>query len=132
MYSIFLEPTKQEIQQSLGIKQEVLGLSKVAMYGQYMADKPSKAGQPASSPDSPRSSPGQKTSRSPVGHAAAGADVDSDPNVDVVELVGKLGNLCDVVEPLDIKRRVRNWQLVTGLSGSRPFLCSLVQRGTDL
>ena len=40
---IFSEPTEQEIQHSLDIEQEVLGLSEAAVYGLYMAEKPRPA-----------------------------------------------------------------------------------------
>ena len=40
---IFSEPRQQEIQQSLDIEQEVLGLSEAAVYSLYMANKPRPA-----------------------------------------------------------------------------------------
>ena len=40
---IYSEPTEQEVQESLDIEQEVLGLSEASVYGLYMADRPRPA-----------------------------------------------------------------------------------------
>ena len=56
-------------------------------------------------------------------------DVESVPDVDV-ELVGELGDLGDVVEPLDIKEESEKLLLGDRIEWKQTsFLCSLIKRG---
>ena len=58
-------------------------------------------------------------------------DVDSVPDVGVVELVGELGDLGDVVEPLDVKEEGEKLSIGDRIEAKQTsFLCSLVQRGS--
>ena len=60
-------------------------------------------------------------------------DVDSVPDVDVVELVGELCDLGDVVEPLDVKEEGEELSLRDRIEWKQTsFLCSLVQRGSAI
>ena len=60
-------------------------------------------------------------------------DVDSVPDVGVVELVGEHGDLGDVVEPLDVKEEGEELSLRDRIEWKQTsFLCSLVQRGSAL
>ena len=57
-------------------------------------------------------------------------DVDSVPDVGVVELVGELGDLGDVVEPLDIKEESEKLLLGDRIEWKQTsFLCSLIKHG---
>ena len=58
-------------------------------------------------------------------------DVDSVPDVGVVELVGELGDLGDVVEPLDVKEEGEKLSIGDRIEAKQTsFLYSLVQRGS--
>ena len=58
-------------------------------------------------------------------------DVDSVPDVGVVELVGEHGDLGDVVEPLDVKEEGEKLSIGDRIEAKQTsFLCSLVQRGS--
>ena len=58
-------------------------------------------------------------------------DVDSVPNVGVVELVGELGDLGDVVEPLDVKEEREKLPFVDRIEWKQNIsLFSLFKRGS--
>ena len=58
-------------------------------------------------------------------------DVHFVPNVGFVELVGELGDLGDVVEPLDIKEDGEKLSIGDRIEAKQTcFLCSLVQHGS--
>ena len=58
-------------------------------------------------------------------------DVNSVPDVGIVELVGEHGDLGDVVEPLDVKEEGEKLSIGDRIEAKQTsFLCSLVQRGS--